>query len=78
MLRRQQTPIGLASSVCESRRSSLIDDVKAAYASDARREAVAELRSQHLPTKRVGSWHHPIARVHIVIVCTKDCCYTAQ
>ncbi|KAG2791946.1 hypothetical protein PC111_g23688 [Phytophthora cactorum] len=33
---------------------------------------------QHLPTRRVGSWHHTFELVHIVIVCTKDCCFIAQ
>ncbi|KAG3038310.1 hypothetical protein PC121_g23947 [Phytophthora cactorum] len=54
--------------------SSLIDDVMAAYVSDAD----AKQLLSYLPTRRVGSWHHTFELVHIVIVCTKDCRYTAQ
>ncbi|KAG2975368.1 hypothetical protein PC128_g27037 [Phytophthora cactorum] len=50
--------------------SSLIDDVKAAYASDA--------VAKPLLSSASARWYRTFVLVHIVIVCTKDCCYTAQ
>ncbi|KAG3060751.1 hypothetical protein PI124_g23321 [Phytophthora idaei] len=57
--------------------SSLIDDVKVAYASDADAKQLLSYASAPSDEAR-RSWHHTFELVHIVIVCTNDCCYTAQ
>ncbi|KAG3053264.1 hypothetical protein PI124_g23437 [Phytophthora idaei] len=57
--------------------SSLIDDVKAAYASDADAKQLLSYASAPSDEARRG-WHHTFVLVYIVIVCTKYCCYTTQ